>query len=57
VEATSEELHAWLGKESGKPVHVTTDARGLAAEPKRALSFIRSEKQSGAEKKQSAKYR
>ena len=46
VETTPEELNAWLGKESGKPVHVATENTGLAAELKRGLSFIRQEKKS-----------
>jgi hypothetical protein len=45
VETTPEELNAWLGKESGKPVHVATENTDLAAELKRALSFVRHEKQ------------
>jgi hypothetical protein len=48
VETTPAELNAWLGKESGKPVHVATDATDLAAELKRGLSFVRSGKQSKA---------
>jgi len=42
VETTPDELNAWLGKESGKPVHVATESTDLAAELKRGLSFIRS---------------
>ena len=34
VETTPDELDAWLGKESGKPVHVATE-----------LSFVRREKE------------
>ena len=44
VETTPDELNAWLGKESGKPVHVATEATDLTAELKRGLSFIRGEK-------------
>ena len=44
VTTTPEELNAWLGRESGKPVHVATAETDLAAELKRGLSFIRSEK-------------
>jgi hypothetical protein len=44
VETTPEELNAWLGKESGKPVHVATENTDLTAELKRGLSFVRSEK-------------
>ncbi|SRR5712692_5791764 len=44
VTTTPEELNTWLGKESGKPVHVATENTDLAAELKRGLSFIRREK-------------
>jgi hypothetical protein len=44
VTTTAHELNAWLGKESGKPVHVATDDIDLTAELKRGLSFIRNEK-------------
>ena len=46
VETTSDELNAWLGKESGKPVHVATEDTDLTAELKRGLSYIRNEKPS-----------
>ena len=45
VETTPEELNAWLGRESGKPVHVATDSTDLAAELKRGLSYVRGGKQ------------
>lgn len=35
------ELSAWMGKESGKPVHVATEDTDLAAEMKRGLAFVR----------------
>jgi hypothetical protein len=45
VVANSEELNAWLGRESaGEPVHVATGDTDLSAELKRGLSYIRSEK-------------
>jgi hypothetical protein len=50
VATSPEELNAWLGKESGKPVRVTTESTDLAAELKRGLSFIRHEKQSDKQK-------
>jgi hypothetical protein len=53
VETTPEELSNWLGKESGKPVHVATNDTDLTAELKRGLSFVRSEQES--EKKASKK--
>lgn len=46
VTTTPEELNAWLGKESGKPVHVATEATDLTAELKRGLSFVRRETRS-----------
>ena len=45
VETTPDELNAWLGKESGKPVHVATENTDLTAELKRGLSFVRHEKE------------
>lgn len=44
VFTSSNELNAWLGQESGKPVHVATENTDLTAELKRGLSFVRSEK-------------
>src|ERR1017187_3291527 len=44
VSTTPEELNAWLGKESGKPVHVATENTDLTAELKRGLSLERREK-------------
>ena len=51
VETTPDELNAWLGKESGKPVHVATEETDLTAELKRGLSFVRHEKPSKSSKK------
>ncbi|HEX4785123.1 MAG TPA: hypothetical protein VH350_12320 [Candidatus Sulfotelmatobacter sp.] len=48
VETTPQELNAWLGKESGKPVHVATEETDLTAELKRGLSFVRHEKEDPA---------
>lgn len=53
VATTAEELNAWLGKESGKPLHVATESTDLGAELKRGLSFVRREYHPGASKKQS----
>lgn len=50
VETTADELNAWLGKESGKPVHVATESIDLTAELKRGLSFVRREKEPTAGK-------
>ena len=41
VATTAEELNQWLGRESGKPVHVATDSTDLTAELKRGISFVR----------------
>ncbi len=50
VETTPEELNAWLGKESGKPVHIATEDTDLTAELKRGLSFVRRERRPTASK-------
>jgi hypothetical protein len=57
VVATPEDLTAWLGKESGKPVHVATEDTDLAAELKRGLSFIRDEKSAKSAKPHPGKVR
>ncbi len=44
VVTTTDELNAWLGKDSGKPVHVAANESDLTAELKRGLSFVRREK-------------
>ena len=44
VEATVNNLNDWLGKQSGKPVHVVTEATDLGAELKRGLAYVRREK-------------
>jgi len=41
VSTTVKELNDWLGKQSGKPVHVVTDDTDLGAELKRGLSYVR----------------
>lgn len=41
VTTTGEELNQWLGRESGKPVHVATDSTDLTAELQRGISFVR----------------
>ena len=53
VAASPEELNKWLGRESGgEPVHGATAEADLAAELKRSLTYVRSEKsQSRAGKK------
>jgi len=50
VATSPEQLNAWLGKESGKPVHVATGNTDLAAELKCGLSFVRHEQQSAKQK-------
>lgn len=54
VSTTSAELNAWMGKESGKPVHIATENTDLAVELKRGLSFVRHEHQSEQAQKGSA---
>lgn len=44
VVTSSEQLNAWLGRESGKPVHIITPEADLTAELKRGLSSVRREK-------------
>ena len=44
VTTTTNELNDWLGRESGKPVHVATGNTDLTSELKRAVSFARHEK-------------
>ena len=51
VESTPAELNLWLGKESGKPVHVATEDTDLTAELKRGLSFVQQEKLPGVKKR------
>jgi hypothetical protein len=41
VTTTAKELNDWLGKESGKPVHIATGDADLTSELKRAVSFAR----------------
>ncbi|MCU1300768.1 MAG: hypothetical protein JWQ87_1052 [Candidatus Sulfotelmatobacter sp.] len=50
VSTSREELNGWLGKDSGKPVHVATESTDLSAELKRGLSFIRHEKAPSGQK-------
>jgi len=44
VSTSPQELNDWMGKESGKPVHVATGNADLTSELKRAVSFARREK-------------
>ncbi len=41
VYSSPEQLTAWLGRESGKPLHVVTPETDLAAELKRGVAFAR----------------
>ena len=41
VTTTPDKLNEWLSQQSGKPVHVATEATDLTAELKRGLSFVR----------------
>lgn len=44
VTSSPEQLNEWLGRESGKPVHVTTPQTDLTAELKRGITFARRSK-------------
>ena len=44
VATTADDLNAWLGKQSGKPVTVATENTDLASELKRGLAFVKKEK-------------
>lgn len=44
VATTEDDLNAWLGKQSGKPVSVATENTDLASELKRGLAFIKKER-------------
>jgi hypothetical protein len=46
VTASPEELNRWLGRESGEPVHVASESGDLAADLKRGLSYVRSQRKS-----------
>lgn len=41
VSSTPQQLSAWLGRETGKPVHVVTPETDLASELKRGVAFAR----------------
>lgn len=51
VTTSPDELNRWLSGESGKPVHVATDATDLTAELKRGISFVRHARQNKGERK------
>ena len=51
VVTTADDLNAWLGKQSGKPVSVATQDTDLAAELKRGLAFVKKEKSARAQPK------
>ena len=42
--ATPDELNAWLGRETGEPVHVATTETDLSGELKRGLAYVRKER-------------
>jgi hypothetical protein len=45
VQASSEELNRWLGRESaGEPIQIATENSDLAAELRRGLSYVRKHK-------------
>jgi hypothetical protein len=41
VSTSPEQLNSWLGRESGRPVHVVTPQTDLSAELKRGIAFAR----------------
>jgi hypothetical protein len=41
VVASPAELNSWLGRESGEPVQIATDATDLAEGLRRGLSYVR----------------
>jgi hypothetical protein len=41
VSTSADELNAWLGRESGKPVHAAIQTTDLTAELKRGLSYVK----------------
>jgi|ERR1700691_5237399 hypothetical protein len=49
---STDDLNAWLGKESGRPVHAATEMTDLTAELKRGLSYVRHQHQVSAQKSQ-----
>lgn len=51
VTSSPEQLSAWLGRESGKPVHVVTPEMGLASGLKRGVAFVRQSKKNQKRKK------
>jgi hypothetical protein len=55
VSTSPDELNAWLGKESGKPVHAVTETTDLTSELKRGLSYVRHEQHSEKPKAQTKK--
>jgi phage terminase Nu1 subunit (DNA packaging protein) len=47
VSTSPEQLNSWLGRESGKPVHVVTPDEDLMSELKREVAFVRHRKKTG----------
>jgi hypothetical protein len=52
VASSPTKLNAWLGQESGKPVHVVTPETDLASELKRGLDFAKHGTRNQTRKKQ-----
>jgi hypothetical protein len=44
VQASSEELNRWMGRETSEPVHIATESTDLSAELRRGLSYARKQK-------------
>ncbi|SRR5258705_10635574 len=47
VTSTPEQLNAWLGRVTDKPVHIATPDTDLAAELKRGVAYARKAKRAG----------
>ena len=54
VTSSPEQLNAWLGRESGKPVHAATE-NDLAAELKRGLAYVRQARNAPVAKQRTGK--
>jgi hypothetical protein len=48
VTSSPRALNAWLGRETGKPVHVVTPQTDLSSELKRAIAFARRKGRKGS---------
>jgi hypothetical protein len=51
VQASSEELNRWLGREVSEPLQIATDSTDLSAELNRGLSYVRKQRRGQNKKK------